>query len=422
MHTSSRRTFLERAALGAAAMPVVEQLLSARRVFAQELEATVPAASGALATDAYTLDPGVTYLNHASIGTIPAVVQNARRRYLEICETNPWFYMWSGEWDQPRERVRGQAAELLGCDAAEVAFTHNTTEAFNVLALGLPLGKGDEVLFSSLNHSGASACWEHHAAERGYRVRRFDFPLRQVPRLESAEILDLYDRQIQARTRVLVLPHLDNTLGLRHPVAEIARLARDKGVRFIAVDGAQTVGMLPVDVSAMGVDVYATSPHKWLQAPKGLGLIYVRREIQDQLRPMWVTWGQQRWQGTARVYEDYGTRNLAEVLALGDAIEFQQHLGAAAKEAHHRRLWNHARRLVEASPRLSWRSPTSWELSGALYAVEVEGKNSRELFASLFQEHGFVLRPFATEGLQTLRLSPNVANTRDDLDRLFALL
>ncbi len=417
MSAHSRRTFLGRAALGAASVPALQCLLTARRTVAEEIQASVAEAAAA-----YTVDPGITYLNHASIGTIPSVVQKAQRRYLELCETNPWFYMWSGAWDEPREEVRRQAARLLSCDASEVAFTHNTTETFNMLALGLPLGSGDEVLFSSLNHAGASACWTHHAEQRGYEVRQFDFPLRELPRLGTAEILDLYDRHIQDRTEVLVLPHLDNTAGLLHPVAEIARLARAKGVRYVAVDGAQTVGMLPVDVDSMDVDVYATSPHKWLQAPKGLGLTYVRQEVQDELRPMWVTWGQERWQGTARVYEDYGTRNLPEVLALGDAIEFQQRLGATTKVAHHRELWSHARARVDASSKLTWRSPTSWQLSGALYAVEVQGKNSRQLSERLFAEHGFVLRPFATDGLQTLRVSPNIANSRDDLDRLLALL
>lgn len=420
----SRRSFLKRAALGAASLPLLEELGAARRLFADELAATADGGRrGAFESfrQAYSLDPGVTYLNHASIGTVPLLVQRARQRYLELCETNPWLYMWGGAWEESREEVRRKAAGVLGCEADEVAFPHNTTETFNLLAQGLPLGKGDEVLFSSLNHAGASECWRHHAERLGYGVRRFDWPLAEVPRLGAAEVLELYEREIRPETRVLVLPHLDNTLGLRHPVAEIAAMARDRGVRFVAVDGAQTVGMLDLDVAALGVDVYATSPHKWLQAPKGLGLTYVRREIQEELRPMWVTWGQERWRGSARVFEDYGTRNLPEVLALGDAIDFQDALGAGAKEEHYRDLWRHAHRQVEASPRLRWRSPETWDLAGSLYAVEVDGA-AGELAGRLFQDHGVVVRPFETPGLNTLRLSPNVANTPDELDRLFELL
>ncbi len=426
---SSRRTFLRRAGLGAVAAPALAQIAAVRRAFSEELQVSDgpppgrPEAGerlGGVLRAAYSLDEGITYLNHASIGTVPRLVQEAHRRYLEVCERNPWLYMWGGEWNQPRETARQSAAGLLGCEPSEVAFTHNTTEAFNLFAHGLSLAAGDEVLFSSLNHSGASACWFHMAAERGFSVRRFELPLREVPGLSTEDVVALHAEQIRPRTRVLVFPHVDNMVGLRHPVKALAAAARAKGVRFIAVDGAQTTGMIPVNVGDMGVDAYAASPHKWLQSPKGLGLTYIRREIQQDLRPMWVTWGQKSWHGSARKFEDYGTRNLPEVLALGDAIEFQQHLGAAAKEAHHRALWEHARVVVDAHPRLTWRSPATWELSAALWAVEVKGESSKEVFDRLFRDHGFVFRAFDLPDLDTLRISPNVANTERDVDRLIA--
>lgn len=420
-----RREFLKGALKGAglaAAGAALGPLFDARRAAAREVEATPTELP--LARDLYTLDPKITYLNHASIGTVPRPVQAARRRYLETCETNPWLYMWGPAWQQPREEVRAAAARLLGCEPDDVAIPHNTTEAFNLLAHGLPLGSGDEVLFSTLNHAGASVAWEVQAPARGFTVRRFDFPVARVPEMTPEEVVEVHVRALSPRTRVLVLPHIDNTVGLRHPVREIAAAARERGVRWIAVDGAQAVGMLPVDVGALGVDVYATSPHKWLQAPKGLGLVVLQPEIREVLRPMWVTWGQGRedWQGTARVFEDYGTRNLPEVLALGDAIAFQERLGAEAKAAHHRRLWEHARAEVETRPGLVWRSPGRWDLSAALWAIEVEGRKSARVFERLFRDGGFVFRPFSTLGLEMLRISPNVASTTEDLDRLVAAL
>ena len=419
---SSRRSFLKKVGLGAAA-PALAQLAAARRAFAEESSSLLSAQSfGTGLRSAYSLDEGITYFNHASIGTVPRAVQKAHHRYLEICETNPWLHIWGGEWDKAREATRQSAAGLLGCQPSDVAVTHNTTEAFNLLAHGLPLGPGDEVLFSSLNHSGASACWSHVADERGFSVRRFDFPIREVPSLTADDVVDIHVEQIRPETRVLVFPHVDNMVGLRHPAERLVAAARDRGVRFVAVDGAQTTGMIPVDVEAIGADVYAASPHKWVQSPKGLGLTYIRREIQRELKPMWVTWGQKQWQGSARKYEDYGTRNLPEVLALGDAVAFQQNLGAASKESHHRALWEHARARIDGDRRLVWRSPTSWELSAALWAIEVPGKPSKDVFDRLFREHGFVFRAFDLPDLNTNRISPNVANTKRDVDRLFGAL
>jgi selenocysteine lyase/cysteine desulfurase len=367
----------------------------------------------------YMLDPSVVYLNHASIGTIPRLVHEAHGAYLETCEANPWLYMWGGAWEEPREVVRAKAARLLRCDPDEIALTHNTTEGFNTLAQGLPLGPGDEVLFSSLNHPGASLCWHHVADRAGFRVRQFDVPFERIPDLTADELLDLHDREIQPATRVLVFPHIDNMVGVRHPLRALATLAHTRGVEFVAVDGAQSVGMIPVELAGSSVDFYAASPHKWLQAPKGLGLLYVRREVQESLRPMWVTWGQERWAGSARVFEDYGTRNLPALLALGDAIDVQDSLGEAEKLHGYERLWNLLKTTVENTSRVEWRSPTGWELSGSLCALEVSGIESTELFERL-NTQGFVFRPFRTETFNTARISPNLATTDEEILRFFA--
>ena len=418
----SRRSFIKHITAGSAGIFMLEPFAAIREAFAAEL-AAVPrypqtAADFIRLRQQYSLAADVIYFNHGSIGTISKPVQKAHEQYLRVCENNPWLYMWGGEWEAPREEVRRKAAGVLDCRPEEVAITHNTTEAFNMLAQGLPLGPGDEVLFSSINHPGASICWFHHSKKRGYSVRRFDFPLDRVPDLTEDELLDLYDRQITPKTKVLVYPMLDNMVGVRHPIHKLAKLARAKGVRYVAVDGAQAVGMLPVSLKHSAVDVFATSPHKWLQAPKGLGLLFVRKDIQAEVHPMWVTWGQERWKGTARIFEDYGTRNMPELLALGDAIAFNTHIAADRREARLRHLWQLFRERVEAHPKLRWHSPRDWSLGASLYAVEVVGYKSTEVFKTLFQNHGFVMRPF-TGMLNTLRITPNVFNTEAEIQRFF---
>ena len=310
MNTASqfqRRSFL--AALGSgAAVACLAQLHEVQAHFARGLDELVIDDAFESMRSAYTLGENVTYFNHASIGTMPRLVQEARRKYLDLCETNPWLYMWGPAWEGKVSETRQTLAAFVGCGVDELAIVHNTTEAFNTLAQGLSLGKGDEVLFSSMNHAGASICWNHHAETRGYSVRRFEFPIERASIMMADEIVARYLEQIRPETRVLVIPHIDNMVGFRYPVKRLAAEAKKNGVEFIAVDGAQAIGMIPVNVGELGVDFYATSAHKWLQSPKGLGLLYVRREVQETLRPMWVTWGQNRYQGSARIFEDYGTR------------------------------------------------------------------------------------------------------------------
>jgi selenocysteine lyase/cysteine desulfurase len=259
------------------------------------------------------------------------------------------------------------------------------------------------------------------ASERGFSVNRFQFPVLDMPTMSKADVLNVYDAHITSRTRVLVLPHVDNMIGLRHPLRELAALARAKGVEFVAVDSAQTVGMLDIDLRGLDIDVFATSPHKWLQAPTGLGLMYVSAAVQERLRPMWVTWGQNRWSGTARIFEDYGTRNLAEALTLGDAMEFQSRIAPVQREARLRQLWEFTRTMAMENAGTEWRSPYSWELGASLVAVEIRDKNVSDLAGSMFQDHGFVFRAFRSQGLNTVRLSPNVFNTEEEIARFFEI-
>ena len=398
-------------------------LLAAQRTFAAELEhLALPAQTAGdfrRLRSEYLLDREVTYLNHGAIGTIPRRVHDAHVRYLKVCESNPWLYMWGDAWKEPMEEARKRAAWQLRCATDEVAFTHNTTEAFNLLAHGLPLKPGDEIVFSSLNHSTASGAWYHMAAQRGFTVKPFEFPVVEVPLLTAERVVEIYAPHVTPRTRVLVFPHIDNTVGLRYPVAAMVRLAREKGVEFVAVDGAQAVSMIPVDVPATGADVYATSPHKWLQAPKGTGLLYVRKDVQEKLRAMWVSSGR-RQTVTAQNYEDYNTRDIASVLALGDAIAFQAQFSPEAREARLRELWAATRAEAEKAG-VAWRSPNDWELSSAVMAVDVPGGDSREVEKRLYHEHGVVTRGFRTLGLNSIRLSPNVFTREDEIAKYFEL-
>jgi len=420
-----RRAFLKSVSAVATAH-VAAQLFSLEEAFALELD-TVPPPLSPLPQPQeirgqYLLDPRVTYLNHASIGTVPQAVHSAGLRYREICEENPWLYIWGGAWEAAREDVRIHAAGLLGCDPAEVAITHNTTEGFNVFAQGLPLAPGDEVLFSSLNHAGASVCWDHFGSSRGYAVRRFDIPLDDVPGMSLQDVVRLHEEQIREETRVLVFPHIDNIVGLRHPLSELASMAHSRGVEWVLVDGAQSAGMVPLDLSSTGIDGFSTSPHKWIQSAKGLGLLYVRKEIQETLPALWVTWGQAQWSGSARKYEDYGTRDLPEVLSLGDALAFQAALGPARKERRYQELFTRFQAVVDGSSGLRWRSPRRWEMGGILTTFQMESGSASQVSEALFQERGIVVRPFPEEGLNGLRVSPNLMNTLDELESLPGLI
>lgn len=311
---SSRRDFLKTITAGTS-LSALSLISPIGTSFTKKLERSFSSRGMPNSSD-YSLSRNVKYLNHGSIGTIPKIVQEAHHDYLSACETNPWFYMWSGEWDEPIQNTRLKVADYLKAESNEISFPHNTTEVYNLLALGLDLKKGDEVLFCNLNHAGASIPFHIHSKKRGYTVKVFDIPTDNLVAITTQNILDLYDEHITTQTKLIVMPHIDNTFGLRHPVKEITALARSKGVEFISIDTAQTMGMIPIDVKDLDIDVIGTSAHKWIQAPKGVSVAYFSKRIQDSIDPIWVTWGQQDWKDSAQKFEDYGTRNLPEVLTL----------------------------------------------------------------------------------------------------------
>ena len=420
---TSRRAFLGALASAAAATPLLLQIESIDEAFADGVKGVGGGARDPYALrERYLLADGLSYLNHASIGTVPRAVHEARVQLQRACEGNPWLYIFGGAWEEAREVVRSDAAALMGCEAGDIAITHNTTEGFNLLARGLPLGPGDEVLFPSTNHDGASVCWRYVAEEKGFSVREFPFPIGETGGMSGDDVVSLFAETIRPETRVLVFPHIDNIVGLRHPMEALARMAHRRGVEFVLVDGAQSVGMIPIDLDASEVDGYCASPHKWVQSPKGLGLLYLRAHTRELLRPMWVTWGQARWAGTVRRFEDYGTRDMPEVLALGDAIRFQTALGADAKAAAYQEMRGRLQEAVEATPGLRWRSPRSWGMGASLVAVEVEGRPSDAVRERIYRDHGVVVRAFPTPELNSLRVSPNLATTDEELDGFISLV
>jgi len=428
---NNRRSFLRASAVGT--IGAVTASASASRFLGQvnEIQASVvshrrqvrnPADQvfQELAQD-YSLDPAVRYLNHASIGCMPIPVQKARAAYLELCESNPWLHMWGDAWHKPLQQARESAADLMGCPASDMAITHNTTEMFNTLANGLPLEQNDEVLFSSLCHAGASIPFLVRSEWGAYQARRFDFPMDGLPDISIEKVIEAYEREIKPNTRALIIPHIDNTLGIRYPVREMAAMARRKGVDFVAVDAAQTVGMITVNCSDMKVDAVSTSGHKWIGGPKGTGLAYVGESMQQTLKPLWVTWGQRSWSDSARKFEDYGTRNLAEALTLHDAIEFGKRISVQDRTQRLQELWTFTRELVEKEKSLSWTSPNQWQMGGSLYSIRVT-QPAAKLAKRLFEEHDIVLRPFTNMGLNNLRVSPNVFTTRAEIEQLVGLI
>ena len=215
---------------------------------------------------AYPLTRERAYLNTGGLGPAPYPVLDVLHRTTMELQT-------VSETGHKRiEEARAPVAAFLGASPAEIAFTRNATEGNATVASGLEIGAGDEVIFESHAHPGGAYPWLSRQKHDGIRVKLFE-----PDPTSAAGNLERIERLITPRTRVIQVSHVTAPTGIRMPVEEIARLAHDRGCWF-HVDGAQSAGMIPVDVHAIGCDSYATSGHKWLGAPHGTGILYVREE------------------------------------------------------------------------------------------------------------------------------------------------
>ncbi|MCW8984471.1 MAG: aminotransferase class V-fold PLP-dependent enzyme [Thermoanaerobaculales bacterium] len=359
----------------------------------------------------FRLEPGLVYLNNASLGPSPALVADATEAFRRKLDAFPSRYMWGG-WSEEYEAVRSKAAALLGASSEEIALIHNTTEGMNLVAFSLELDAGDEVIVADHEHTSGTIPWQYWQVPKGVKLVRPTLPILPI---DPGEIVEVYRKAITPRTRVISMCHVINTNGMILPVKEVSELARERGI-LVAVDGAQAPGMINVDLHDLGCDYYAASSHKWLFSPKGVGVFYARKESQEQLRPLIVSRG---WEDESiRRFENYNTRNLPEVLGLGVAVDFQNLLGPDRRQARIFELKKYLRDRIGDDAAFAIKTPAADELSAGITTIEVKDHEVREVAKALAELHRIDCRPMTSHGLNGLRISLSVFNSEDQVDTL----
>ena len=428
-----RRSFIQTLAAGLAGAHLLPDLAAALDDRIQNLAAAVDTQATGVdlgspamwrrVREEFALQPGLIHLNCGSIGATPRLVLDAVSRYMQQIEGNPLDNTWGGV-GEGMERARETAALFIGATLDELALTRNTTEGMNAVANGLDLKPGDQVLTTNHEHGGGMACWQHLRKHNGVEVIPLKMP---VPLRDTAQLLQLIEDHITPRTRVCSFMHLDTITGLVMPMAEIAAITRPRGI-ILACDGAQVPGMLQVDVKALGVDTYASSSHKWLLAPKGSGLLYIRKEAQDRVHPAFLYDGFRAYTGSG------GTRNVAHVLGHGLAVDFHNAIGPARVESRCRELTAYLRLQLDTVPQLRPLTPADPALHGGVCSYALSQGSNGAIVGRLSREHRILLKPaqgtnaYVREpeaehlNYNAIRFSTHIFNSESELDRTVELL
>src|SRR5436309_681601 len=230
---------------------------------------------------AFTLDRTLINLNNGGVSPSPRVVQEAMRRYLDLSNEAPVHTMW--RLLEPQiESVRRRLASSFGCDPEEMAITRNASEALEIVQLGLPLERGDEVLTTTQDYPRMLTTWHQRERREGIVVKEINFP---VPPPSQDDLARRIEAAITPRTKVIHVCHITNLTGQIFPVKQICQLGRARGIEVI-VDGAHAYAHFPFMRDELDCDYYGTSLHKWLLAPHGTGFLYVRKAKIERVCPL----------------------------------------------------------------------------------------------------------------------------------------
>jgi selenocysteine lyase/cysteine desulfurase len=359
---------------------------------------------------AFTVDRTLINLNNGGVCPSPRVVQDAMRRYLELSNEAPVYTMWR-ILEPAVESVRVGLARTFGCDPEEMAITRNASESLENVQFGLALAPGDEILTTDQDYGRMLTTWDQRRRREGIVVRTVAFP---APPPSMQFLVDLFERAITPRTKVIHFCHITNLSGQIFPVGEISRMARARGIRTV-VDGAHAFAHFPFTRDDLDCDFYGCSLHKWLLAPHGTGFLYVKRDLIGDVWPLMAA--PESMNDNIRKFEEIGTHPAANHNAIAEALTFHHGIGVERKVARLRYLRDRWMRRLEGQPGVQLHTSFDPAMSGGLANVGLEGVDPGALTNHLWSKHRIIVTPIGHPDCTGIRVTPNVYTTLDEVDR-----
>ncbi|MFZ1559947.1 MAG: aminotransferase class V-fold PLP-dependent enzyme [Saprospiraceae bacterium] len=364
---------------------------------------------------AYTVNPAIINLNNGGVSPSPRIVQEAVERYNKLANEGPSYFMWR-ILDQGREPLRQKLADLAGCEPEEIAVNRNSTEALNTVIFGMDLKAGDEVIGTKQDYPNMINAWRQRVQREGitYTQISFDFPIEDDNKIVSA-----FEKAITPKTKVLHITHVINWMGQILPVKKLCDMATKRGLKTI-VDGAHSFGLIDFRIPDLGCDYFGASLHKFLSAPIGSGMLWIRK---DNIKDIWpLVCNDNPKSGDIRKFETLGTRSFPIEQGIGEAINFHQAIGSKRKEARIRYLKNYWAKAVKDIPKVKIHTSLKDDYSCAICGVSVAGMTMGELENELFSKYKIHVVSIDWENIHCVRVTPHVYTRLKDLDKLINAL
>ncbi len=351
----------------------------------------------------------IRYTNNGTIGILPHMVlqaQIATLREAEIQDGDTGGVTYPGPYE-----AHEKLAALINADPSEVAVTRNSTESMNIIALGLDLKPEDEILTTTHEHYGGWSCWQNRRALFGNPIRKLDL---YDPPEDEDELVGRFEEAIRPETRVLSFCHVTCTTAWRLPVRKICAVARKRGL-ITVIDGAQSVGMIGVDVKDLGGDFYVSSTHKWLFTPKGTGLLYVDDAAQDKIGLGYYAAGGRL---TARRFENNATQSYAPLVGYAVAVDFHNAIGTPLIEDRGAAMSKWLKTRLSDIPGVRVWTPMSRELSASMVSFSIAGMTSSDVGTPLRERYRIHSRGLHEGGYHGARISCAMHNSYDEMEKV----
>lgn len=359
----------------------------------------------------YTVSSNVINLNNGGVSPQPKVVQEVFESYNRLSNEAPSFYMWR-VLDKGREDVRRDLATLAGVSAEEICINRNATEALDIAIFGVALSKGDEVIVTNYDYPNMRNAWLQREQREGIKLVWIDIPIGMD---DTESIVKLYTDAITKKTKIIHLTHLINWTGHILPAKRICEEAHKHNIEVI-MDAAHSFAHIEMNFRDIGCDYAGTSLHKWLCAPFGTGMLYVKKE---KIAKLWPIMPNDKPQGDdIRKFEALGTRSFPAEMAVGRAIDFHNSIGSKRKEERLRMLKNYWVNKVKQHPKIKFYSPLSDHASCAIATVGIEGKKHSDIEGFLMDKYNIHCVAIEWQKVNGVRITPHVYTSLADLDKL----
>jgi len=417
----NRRSFLQKAGIFSAAA-FLSSL--AKPAWSKNLDRAIREAGkippDELATDeefwyyiqqAFTVSSALINLNNGGVSPAPKTVQDAMKRYYDFSNEAPSYYMWR-ILDQGRETLRSNLAALAGCSAEEIAINRNSSEGLETIIFGLPLKAGDEVVSAKQDYPHVVSAWKQRELRDGIKVNWVNL---ELPSEDEDYLVKQYVNAFTPKTRAVNITHIINWNGQILPVRKIADEAHKRNIDVL-VDGAHSFAHFEFKIPDLHCDYFATSLHKWLYAPIGSGMLYVKKDKIKNIYPLFAS--DNPFEENIRKFEHLGTRPFFIEQAIGKALEFHDMIGSERKEKRLHYLKNYWMEKVKDLPKVKLSTSLHPKWGCAIGMVSVQGKKPAELDSYLFNNHKIHTTTIEWENIHGVRVTPNVYTTTKNLDVL----